>query len=70
MCTKSKFSNALFMRVCGLSENCCRKGEQACPAGIIITTKEVIMDAKCVGCVEYVAICPVPDCLTLSFSQA
>jgi polyferredoxin len=46
----------------------CKKCEQACPAGIIVTDKETVRDAECVGCMECVVSCPVPDCLTLSLS--
>ena len=44
----------------------CKKCEQVCPAGIVITAKETVRDAECIGCMECVAKCPVPDCLTLS----
>lgn len=44
----------------------CKKCEQVCPAGIIITAKKTVRDAECIGCLECVAECPVPDCLTLS----
>jgi len=44
----------------------CKKCEQVCPAGIVITAKETVRDAECLGCLECVARCPVLDCLTLS----
>lgn len=51
-----------------LSSSCidCKKCEQVCPAGIVITAKETVRDAECLGCLECVASCPVLDCLTLS----
>ena len=45
----------------------CKKCEQACPAGIVITKKKTLRDAECIGCLECVASCPVPECLTLRF---
>ncbi len=45
----------------------CKKCEKECPAGIEITLKESLATPECIGCLECIEVCPVNDCLSLSF---
>jgi len=44
----------------------CKKCEAICPASIKITNRNTVRNAECIGCLECVESCPVPNCLTLS----
>jgi polyferredoxin len=47
----------------------CQRCERHCPGGIRIAKKTRVLANECVGCLECVGACPVPDCLTLRAGQ-
>ena len=44
----------------------CKKCEKKCPGSIPVSKKISVWSAECIGCLECVSTCPVPDCLTVS----
>ncbi len=46
----------------------CQKCEKVCPGAIEITTMHSVRSPECIGCLDCLAVCPVPDCLSLTIA--
>jgi polyferredoxin len=44
----------------------CKQCDRICPGSITITNRKTVRNAECIGCLECVQACPVPDCLNLA----
>jgi polyferredoxin len=48
----------------------CHRCERVCPGAIKIASKPRVLANECIGCLECVGACPVPDCLILRGGRA
>ncbi|MBU0482143.1 MAG: 4Fe-4S binding protein [Proteobacteria bacterium] len=44
----------------------CKRCEKKCPGSIPVSNRISVWSPECIGCLECIATCPVPDCLTVS----
>lgn len=43
----------------------CHKCDRTCPAAITVSRKRTVRTAECIGCLQCLSVCPVPECLTV-----